>query len=108
MDLRFTWDAGKARANVRKHGVTFAEAATLLGDALSLTIADPVHSVGEERWVDVGMSGRRTQGGSLWLCISNANPRFGSSVRGSLTETSGMTMKKAKQDDGSTVDENDD
>lgn len=56
MDLRFTWDADKARANVRKHRVTFAEAATALGDALSLTIADPVHSVGEERWVDIGMS----------------------------------------------------
>lgn len=34
----------------------FAEAATVLRDALSLTIADPIHSVGEERWVDIGMS----------------------------------------------------
>ena len=27
-DLQFTWDAAKARANLRKHGVSFEEAQT--------------------------------------------------------------------------------
>ncbi len=56
MDLSFTWHAEKARANLRKHAIGFAEAATVLGDPLSLTVPDPIHSVGEERWIDVGMS----------------------------------------------------
>jgi uncharacterized protein len=38
-------------------GVDFEEAATAFGDPLSITIADPDHSVGEERWLLVGQSG---------------------------------------------------
>ena len=36
----------------------FAEAATAFGDLLSLTIPDPEHSVGEERFILVGMTYR--------------------------------------------------
>ena len=54
--LQFVWDRAKAAQNLRKHGVDFAEAATAFGDPLSLTIADPDHSVGEERWLLVGQS----------------------------------------------------
>jgi len=52
--LQFVWDRDKAAANLRKHGVDFEEAATAFGDQLSLTIRDPDHSVGEERWLLVG------------------------------------------------------
>ena len=55
--LRFVWDRDKAAANLRKHGVDFHEAATAFGDALSITIPDPEHSIGEERWLLVGQSG---------------------------------------------------
>ena len=55
--LRFVWDREKAAANLRKHGVDFEEAATAFGDPLSITIPDPDHSVGEERWLLVGHSG---------------------------------------------------
>ncbi len=41
--LDFEWDDEKAAANLKKHGVSFEEAATTLGDPLSLTIADPNH-----------------------------------------------------------------
>jgi len=34
------WDAGKAAANARKHGVDFADAATVLSDELALTMPD--------------------------------------------------------------------
>ena len=56
MSLAFEWDETKAESNRRKHGVTFEEAATVFGDALSLTIEDPVHSIGEERFVTTGES----------------------------------------------------
>ncbi len=54
--LRFVWDRDKAAANLRKHGVAFDEAATTFGDPLSLTVPDPEHSVGEQRWLLVGES----------------------------------------------------
>src|SRR6266550_4623935 len=54
--MRFVWDRDKAAANLRKHGVDFHEAATAFGDSLSITIPDPQHSIGEERWLLVGQS----------------------------------------------------
>lgn len=56
MGLTYEWDRRKARSNLRKHGVSFEEAITVLGDPLSLTIADPLHSEGEERLVTIGLS----------------------------------------------------
>lgn len=56
MGLRFTWDDRKAAANLRKHGVSFAEAATAFGDPLSITVRDPDHSEAEERFVLIGLS----------------------------------------------------
>ena len=35
--MDFAWNRGKAAANERKHGVSFAEAMTGFGDPLSLT-----------------------------------------------------------------------
>lgn len=54
----FQWDPAKDRANQRKHGVSFAEATTVFGDTLSLTIPDPVHSETEQRFIIVGHSYR--------------------------------------------------
>jgi uncharacterized DUF497 family protein len=56
MPLRFAWDARKAVANLRKHGVSFAEAATAFQDPLSITIRDPDHSAHEERFILIGQS----------------------------------------------------
>jgi len=56
MALQFEWDSKKARANKRKHGITFEEASTIFSDPLSITIHDPVHSVGEDRFITVGTS----------------------------------------------------
>lgn len=57
MRLTFEWDPAKAATNLRKHGVTFAEASTVFADALSLTYADPDHSADEARFITLGMSG---------------------------------------------------
>ena len=54
--MHFSWDPKKAAANLRKHGVSFPEAATAFRDPLSVTIPDPDHSVGEERFVLIGQS----------------------------------------------------
>ena len=50
----FEWDAAKALANARKHGVTFDQAATVFLDALALTVFDAEHSPHEDRWFTVG------------------------------------------------------
>jgi uncharacterized protein len=56
VSLTFEWDPDKANENERKHGVSFAEAATVFGDPLSITVADPDHSVGEARFLTIGTS----------------------------------------------------
>ena len=58
MALTFEWDPWKARINLRKHGVSFEEAATIFGDPLSLTIPDPLSPGDEKRFVIVGQSDR--------------------------------------------------
>ncbi len=59
MALHFEWDERKARSNLAKHGVSFADAATVFGDARSLTIPDPAHSHVEERAIVLGQSRQR-------------------------------------------------
>lgn len=54
--MEFEWNPEKEQANSEKHGVDFAEAATVFGDPLELTIADPDHSVGEFRYLSMGRS----------------------------------------------------
>ena len=53
--MRIEWDPGKAAANQREHGVSFAEAATVLNDDHALTREDP-DSFDEQRFVSLGMS----------------------------------------------------
>ena len=56
--MRFEWDAAKARANLRKHGVSFEEASSAFGEPLSLTIPDPEHSTQEQRHILLGLTER--------------------------------------------------
>ncbi len=59
MGYIFEWDPKKAESNARKHGVTFDEASTVFGDPLALLMRDPDHSLGEERYLVLGMSHQR-------------------------------------------------
>jgi uncharacterized DUF497 family protein len=69
------WNPRKAAANLRKHGVSFEEAATVFRDTLSATGADPDHSLGEERYVTFGVSVRgrllvvahTERGDTIWI-----------------------------------------
>ena len=58
MALRFEWDPNKARRNRRKHRLSFEEATTAFEDDQSVTVPDPTHSVGEERFVLLGRTSR--------------------------------------------------
>ncbi len=49
--IQFEWDPAKAKMNLRKHGVAFREAATVLRDPLGITIFDPDHSDEEDRFI---------------------------------------------------------
>jgi uncharacterized protein len=68
MLLEFEWDPKKAVRNECKHRVAFSEAATVFGDPLAITFADPDHSVEERRFLTFGFSRK----GRL-LMISHAN-----------------------------------
>ena len=54
--IDFEWDNAKAKTNLRKHCVSFSEAATVLRDRLSITIYDPDHSDAEDRYITIGTS----------------------------------------------------
>jgi uncharacterized DUF497 family protein len=50
------WDDRKAIANLKKHGVSFQEATTVMSDVLSLTVPDIDHSESEDRYLTIGRS----------------------------------------------------
>ena len=51
LQLDITWDPVKAQSNITKHnGVTFVQAASVLLDALALTVFDAAHL--PARWAD--------------------------------------------------------
>lgn len=54
--MRFEWAPKKAAANLKKHGVSFQEAATVFGDPLAISFQDPDHSEEEERQITFGLS----------------------------------------------------
>lgn len=54
VSLQVEWDPAKAESNLRKHRVSFEEAATVLGDLLSITLDDPDHSKSEPRFLLIG------------------------------------------------------
>ena len=54
--MEFENDPVKATINLKKHKVSFEEAASVFGDPMAYTFADPDHSLGEERWLMFGLS----------------------------------------------------
>ena len=65
MFFDFDWDANKARANLKKHEVSFRLATSVFRDALALTIFDDEHSDDEDRWVTLG----RAQNGQVLVVV---------------------------------------
>jgi len=54
--MKFDWDPKKAETNLRKHGVSFDEGATVFLDPMAISGLDPEHSVGEDRYITFGFS----------------------------------------------------
>jgi uncharacterized DUF497 family protein len=52
--MNYQWDPAKAEANVKKHGVEFADAVGVLADPTAITIEDP-QAEGEQRFLSMGM-----------------------------------------------------
>jgi uncharacterized DUF497 family protein len=54
--VRFSWDPGKAKTNLARHGVSFDDAKTVFDDDFFLVFADPDHSMEESRFIIIGQS----------------------------------------------------
>jgi uncharacterized DUF497 family protein len=52
--MSIEWDTRKAAANLQKHGIDFADAATVLEDERGVTVPDEL-SLDEARYLTVGM-----------------------------------------------------
>ncbi len=72
MGYEFEWNPIKAATNLRDHGVSFEEATTVFADPLAMLMADPDHSVDEERYVLLGES---TQRNLLVVAFADRPPR---------------------------------
>ena len=69
--VTFQWDPDKARANLHKHRVDFADAATVFEDPDALTLDDPYPH--EARFVTLGMD---ALGRLLVVCWSSRGEEF--------------------------------
>ena len=54
-ELRFEWDENKNAVNIIKHGLSFEEAKEVFEDDNAILFDDPDHSIGEERFLILGM-----------------------------------------------------
>ena len=57
---RFVWDEAKARANLRKHRVSFQTAARVFADPHALTVQERIEG-GEYRWQTLGRVGSNSR-----------------------------------------------
>ncbi|NJL21698.1 MAG: BrnT family toxin [Leptolyngbyaceae cyanobacterium SM1_3_5] len=51
--MSYQWDRDKAAANLRKHGIDFADAVSVFSDDLAITLTDERFE--EERFISIGM-----------------------------------------------------
>jgi uncharacterized DUF497 family protein len=71
----FEWDARKAAANRRKHGIDFADATAIFEDERALTVRDEITAVDETRLLTLGRDAMRrvlvvaytSRGERIWM-----------------------------------------
>ena len=93
LQLEFTWDPVKAAANLAKHGVAFAQGATVFADALALTVFDAGHSGFEERWFTLGMGSE----GRLLAVSHTHQASDAASARARIISARAATRKERRQ-----------
>lgn len=91
--LEVTWDPHKALSNATKHGVTFAQAASVLLDPLALTVFDAAHSAHEERWFTLGTAST----GRLLAVSHTHSPTGPSSVKVRVISAREATKAERRQ-----------
>ena len=57
-EIKFSWDARKAKQNIKKHKVSFEESSTVFFDENAIEFFDPDHSKKEDRFLMLGLSWR--------------------------------------------------
>lgn len=57
--MRFEWDPEKNAKNMKNHGISFEEAATVFDDKNAIIEPDKLHSEDEERFCIIGYSNKR-------------------------------------------------
>jgi len=73
----FSWDAHKAGSNLKKHGVSFEEAATIFADHDALDWDDAEHSHSEQRFKRLGASLR---GRILIVVYTQRRSKYGKEI----------------------------
>jgi uncharacterized protein len=53
--MNFEWNPRKAKSNLDKHGVSFAEAGRVFLDPLRIEVYDGTGAHGEDRWRIIGL-----------------------------------------------------
>ena len=71
--IQFEWHPAKAKINLKKHGIAFREAPTVLRDTLGITFFDPDHSDEENRFITLGFS---AAGGLLMVAHTERGERI--------------------------------
>lgn len=91
--IRFEWDEAKAKANGRKHGVSFEEAKSVFFDDYARQFYDEDHSSKEDRFIMLGVSNR-----SRVLVVCHCERIGGSVIR--IISARKATSKERKYYDG--------
>lgn len=65
VEIDFDWDPEKAKLNLRRHKLSFEQAATVFQDPMALSVFDDDHSDNEERWSTMG----RAREGAILVVI---------------------------------------
>ncbi len=68
--MKYKWHPLKAAANLKDHGVSFEEAATVFDDPLAIITPDFFHSIEEQRFICFGSS---EQGRLLTVAFTERN-----------------------------------
>ena len=92
--LEFEWDSKKDANNLRKHGVSFEEAASVFNDMLAAVYEDPDHSVREQRYLTIGTSNR---GRLLHIAYADRGERIRIINARRLTKTERDLYEKEKR-----------
>ncbi|MBX3292762.1 MAG: BrnT family toxin [Acidobacteria bacterium] len=92
MRYDFDWDPKKAKANARKHQVSFERATTIFRDPNLLSIPDEGHSESEERWITIGLD----ENGILIVLVHTFEKILASSARIRIISARKATKKETK------------